>query len=232
MANGKFVSYLRVSTDRQSKSGLGLEAQREAVTQFLNGGNWDLVEEVVEVESGRKNHRPELEKAIRLCNALGATLVVAKFDRLSRDAHFLLGLQKSGVKFVAADNPDVDELTVGFLAIVAENEARAISKRTKDALAAAKARGQVLGAYSKDDKTKFVGRTGTREDCLKAAEGKKAKADETAQKMRQFIQDCGMSPDAPAKALARFLTERGVQTPSGRSTTWQATTVQRMKARW
>ena len=231
MAQGKFISYLRVSTATQGKSGLGLEAQREAVAQYLNGGEWDLVEEVVEVESGRKNQRPALEKAIRLCNAIGATLVVAKFDRLSRDAHFLLGLKKSGVRFVA-DNPDANELTVGILAIVAENEARAISHRTKVALEAAKARGQVLGAYSKDDKTKFVGRTGTREDCLKAAEGKKVKATETAQKMKQFIEDFGMSPDASAKALARFLTERGVQTPSGRSTTWQATTVQRMKARW
>ena len=232
MAEGKFVSYLRVSTASQGKSGLGLEAQREAVTQYLNGGDWDLIEEVIEVESGRKNQRPALQKAIRLCNAIDATLVVAKFDRLSRDAHFLLGLKKSGVRFVAADNPDANELTVGILAIVAENEARAISHRTKVALEAAKARGQVLGAYSKDDKTKFVGRTGTREDCLKAAEGKKAKANEIAQKMKQFIEDCGMSPDAPAKALARFLTERGVATPSGRSTVWQTTTVQRMKARW
>ena len=178
MANGKFISYLRVSTGRQSQSGLGLEAQREAVAQYLNGGDWDLIEEVIEVESGRKNQRPSLEKAIRLCNAVGATLIVAKFDRLSRDAHFLLGLQKSGVKFVAADNPDANELTIGILAIVAENEARAISQRTKAALDAAKARGQVLGAYSKDDKTKFVGRTGTREDCLKAAEGKKTKAND------------------------------------------------------
>ena len=232
MAQGKFVSYLRVSTDKQSKSGLGLEAQREAVAQYLNGGEWDLAQEVIEVESGRKNPRPALDKAIRLCNAIDATLVVAKFDRLSRDAHFLLGLQKAGIKFVAADNPQANELTVGILALVAQNEAQAISSRTKAALQAAKARGQVLGAYSKDDKTKFVGRTGTREDCLKAAEGKKAKADETAQKMKQFIEDCGMSPDAPAKALARFLTERGVQTPSGRSTVWQATTVQRLKARW
>jgi DNA invertase Pin-like site-specific DNA recombinase len=167
MAEGKFVSYLRVSTASQGKSGLGLEAQREAVTQYLNGGDWDLIEEVIEVESGRKNQRPALQKAIRLCNAIDATLVVAKFDRLSRDAHFLLGLKKSGVRFVAADNPDANELTVGILAIVAENEARAISHRTKVALEAAKARGQVLGAYSKDDKTKFVGRTGTREDCLK-----------------------------------------------------------------
>jgi DNA invertase Pin-like site-specific DNA recombinase len=232
MATGKFVSYLRVSTEKQGKSGLGLEAQRAAVSQYLNGGDWELVEEVVEIESGRKNQRPALEKARRLCNAIGATLVVAKFDRLSRDAYFLLGMQKSGVKFVAADNPNVDEITVGILAMVAQQEAKAISQRTKAALAAAKARGQVLGAYAKDDKTKFVGRTGTREDCLKAAAGKKDKADQSAQRIRQFIEDCGMSPEASAKAIARFLTERGVQTPSGRSTTWQATTVQRLKSRW
>ena len=232
MAHGKFVSYLRVSTNKQAQSGLGMEAQREAVAQYLNGGRWDLVQEVIEVESGRKNQRPELERAMRLCNAIGATLIVAKFDRLSRDAHFLLGLKKSGVKFVAADNPDANELTVGILALVAENEARAISDRTKAALAAAKARGQVLGAYSKDDKTKFVGRTGTREDCLKAVEGKKTKATETAKKMKQFIIDCGQSPEASAKSLARFLTEREVTTPSGSSTVWQATSVQRMKVRW
>lgn len=138
----------------------------------------------------------------------------------------------SCIRFFAADNPDANELTVGILALVAENEARAIRDRTKAALAAAKARGQVLGAYAKDDKTKFVGRTGTREDCLKAAAGKKDKADQSAKRIRQFIEDCGMSPDAPAKAIARFLTERGVQTPSGRATTWQATTVQRLKSRW
>lgn len=232
MAHGKFVSYLRVSTSKQGKSGLGLEAQREAVAQHLNGGKWELVQEFVEVESGRKDKRPELEKAIRLCQAVGATLVVAKFDRLSRDAHFLLGLQKDGVKFVAADNPSVNELTVGILALVAETEAKAISARTKAALAAAKARGQQLGAYAKDDKTKFVGRTGTREDCLKAAEGKKDKADKVAAKTYELIKDYGLSPDDPAKAIARFLTSRGIQTPSGRSTVWQATTVQRLKARW
>jgi DNA invertase Pin-like site-specific DNA recombinase len=232
MANGKFVSYLRISTNKQALSGLGMEAQREAVAQYLNGGSWDLVQEVVEVESGRKNKRPELERAIRLCNAIDATLIVARFDRLSRDAHFLIGLKKSGIKFVAADNPDANELTVGILALVAENEARAISDRTKAALAAAKARGQVLGAYSKNDKTKFVGRTGTREDCLKAVVGKQTKANETAVKMRQFLLDCGQSPEASSKSLAKFLTERGVQSPSGRSTVWQVNTVQRLKARW
>lgn len=232
MAHGKFISYMRVSTLKQGKSGLGLEAQREAVSQYLNGGDWELVQEFVEVESGRKNNRPELEKAIRLCQAVGAMLVVAKFDRLSRDAHFLLGLQKAGIKFVAADNPQANELTVGILALVAQNEAEAISTRTKAALAAAKARGQQLGAYSKEDKTKFVGRTGTRNDCLKAAEAKKAKADDVASKVYQLIKDYGFSPDEPASAIARFLTSRGIQTPSGRSTVWQTTTVQRLKARW
>jgi hypothetical protein len=141
-------------------------------------------------------------------------------------------MQKSSVKFVAADNPQANDLTVGILTMVSQEEAKAISTRTKVALQAAKARGQVLGAYSKDDKTKFIGRTGTRDDCLKSAGGKKAKADETALRMHQIMEDFGISPDAPAKVLVRFLTEHYVQTPSGRSTTWQATTVKRVKARW
>ena len=105
---GKFVSYLRVSTKRQGESGLGLEAQRKAVSDFLNGGNWQLVEELVEIESGKHDHnRPALHKALEACKVYGATLVIAKLDRLSRDAHFLLGLQKAGVKFVAAaDMPE------------------------------------------------------------------------------------------------------------------------------
>ena len=152
---------------------------------------------VVEVESGRKNKRPKLAKAIHSCNAIGPSLLVTKMDRLSRDAHFFLGMQKSGVKLVAADNPQANDLTVGILAMVSQEEAKTISTRTKVALQAAKDRGQELGAYSKDDKTKFVRRTRTRDDCLKAAEGKKAKADEIAQRMRQFVEDCGISSDAP-----------------------------------
>ena len=113
------------------------------------------------------------------------------------DAHFFLGMQKSGVKLVAADNPQANDLTVGILAMVSQEEAKTISTRTKVALQAAKDRGQGLGAYSKDDKTKFVRRTRTRDDCLKAAEGKKAKADEIAQRMRQFVEVCGISSDAP-----------------------------------
>jgi DNA invertase Pin-like site-specific DNA recombinase len=145
MAEGKWISYLRVSTSRQSKSGLGLEAQRTSVTDFLNGGQWKLVKEFVEVESGKRADRPQLEAALAACRLHGAKLVIAKLDRLSRDAHFLLGLDKAGVDFVAADMPNANRLTVGIMAMVAEEERRMISARTKAALDAAKRRGVVLG---------------------------------------------------------------------------------------
>src|SRR5918998_5480233 len=145
MAEGRFVSYLPVSTARQGKSGLGLEAQRKAVADYLNGGDWKLVAEVVEVESGKNTDRPKLAEALRLCRVHSATLVIAKLDRLSRDAHFLLGLEKAGVDFVAADMPHANRLTVGIMAMVADEERRMISRRTKDALAAAKGRGVTLG---------------------------------------------------------------------------------------
>src|ERR671912_1996888 len=112
MAEGQFVSYLRVSTDKQGRSGLGLEAQRKAVEDFLDGGRWQLLAEFVEVESGKREDRPKLAEALALCRLHGATLVIAKLDRLSRDAAFLLGLQKAGVRFVAADMPETNELVV------------------------------------------------------------------------------------------------------------------------
>ena len=146
MAEGKWISYLRVSTDRQGKSGLGLEAQRASVADYLNGGHWKLIKEFVEVESGKRaDDRPKLEAAFAACRLHGAKLVIAKIDRLSRDAHFLLGLDKAGVDFVAADMPNANRLTVGIMAMVAEEERRMISARTKAALAAAKARGKKLG---------------------------------------------------------------------------------------
>src|SRR5829696_4030156 len=145
MAEGAFVAYYRVSTERQGKSGLGLDAQRKAVEDFLNGGNWRLVGEFTEVESGKQADRPELAKAFQACRLRRAKLIIAKIDRLSRDAHFLLGLEKAGVDFVAAEIPTANRLTVGILAMVADEERRLISKRTKEALAAAKARGVQLG---------------------------------------------------------------------------------------
>src|SRR3954468_5314792 len=145
MAGGRFVSYLRVSTDKQGRSGLGLEAQRTAVAGFLNGGRWELVAEFVEIETGKRADRPVLAQALATCRLHRAVLVIAKLDRLARDAHFLLGLEKAGVEFVAADMPHANRLTVGIMALVAEEEARATSARTKAALAAAKARGVRLG---------------------------------------------------------------------------------------
>ncbi len=150
MANGKFISYLRVSTARQGASGLGLEAQREAVSRYLNGGNWTLVQELVEVESGKRNDRPEIAEALRLCRLHKATLIIAKLDRLARNLHFISSLMESGVDFVACDFPEANRLTVHILAAVAEHEAAMISARTKAALGAAKARGVALGGLRGD----------------------------------------------------------------------------------
>ncbi len=141
----RFVSYLRVSTVRQGASGLGLEAQRAAVAAHLNGGDWTLLREIVEVESGKRNDRPALAEALRLCRQQKATLVIAKLDRLARNVHFISGLMESGVEFLAVDMPSANRFVVHILAAVAEQEAEAISKRTKAALAAAKERGTVLG---------------------------------------------------------------------------------------
>ena len=147
----KFVAYLRVSKAKQGRSGLGLEAQRESVRQFvINRGGKIIAPECVEVESGKHDkNRPELLKALKRCRVTGATLVVAKLDRLSRNAAFLMTLRDSSVDFVAADMPEANTMTVGVMAVVAQHEREVIGQRTKDALAAAKARGTVLGGKRK-----------------------------------------------------------------------------------
>jgi DNA invertase Pin-like site-specific DNA recombinase len=147
MASGRFISYLRVSTDKQGRSGLGLEAQREAISRYLNGGDWSLIVEVVEIESGKRNDRPKLAEALAACRLHGAVLLIAKIDRLARNAAFLLSLRDAGVEFLAVDMPNANRLTVGIMALVAEDEAERISARTKAALAAAKARGTKLGGF-------------------------------------------------------------------------------------
>jgi DNA invertase Pin-like site-specific DNA recombinase len=148
MAEGRFIAYHRVSTAQQGRSGLGLEAQRQAVADYLDGGAWTLVAEYTEVESGKRADRPELAKALAACRAHRAVLVIAKLDRLSRNAAFLLNLRDAGVEFVAADMPQANRLTVGILAVVAEAEAEMISARTKAALAAAKERRKAAGLPS------------------------------------------------------------------------------------
>jgi DNA invertase Pin-like site-specific DNA recombinase len=136
----RFVAYYRVSTDRQGRSGLGLEAQQKVVQDYLDGGAWEIVAEFVEVESGKRADRPELARALDACRKHKARLVIAKLDRLSRNLAFIATLMDSGVEFVAVDNPHANKLTIHILAAVAEHEREAISERTKAALAAAKAR--------------------------------------------------------------------------------------------
>jgi DNA invertase Pin-like site-specific DNA recombinase len=149
MAEGKFIAYYRVSTQKQGMSGLGLEAQKDAVARFLNGGAWELVAEFQEVETGKGADalakRPQLRAALDACRKQGATLVIGKLDRLARNVHFVSGLMESKVKFVACDMPEANEFTIHIMAAVAEHETKRISQRTKDALAVAKARGAVLG---------------------------------------------------------------------------------------
>ena len=137
------VAYYRVSTERQGQSGLGLDAQRSAVAAYVAGR--DILGEFVEVESGRKDNRPQLATALALCRQKRAVLVIAKVDRLARSVAFISNLMESGVEFIAVDMPQANRLTLHILAAVAEHERELISQRTRAALAAAKARGIKLG---------------------------------------------------------------------------------------
>jgi len=200
---GKFVAYFRVSTDKQGKSGLGLEAQRQAVLQFLDGGQWSLVGEFTEIESGKRNERPELEKALAACKRQKANLVIAKLDRLSRNLAFIATLMDSGVEFIAVDNPHANKLTVHILAAVAQHEREMIAQRTKDALQAAKARGIVLGnprlAAVRD----------------RAVASLKADADRFARNIAPIIREIQSSGVSSHRGIARSLNARGVNTARG-----------------
>jgi len=149
--HGRFISYYRVSTDKQGKSGMGLDAQKAAVADRLNGGHWQIVGEFIEVESGKRAKRPQLDAAIAACKKQKAKLIVAKLDRLSRNVSFLLKLIDSGVEVLFADLPELNGAMGRFMlttmASVAELEAGLISERTKAALKAAKVRGVKLGRH-------------------------------------------------------------------------------------
>jgi DNA invertase Pin-like site-specific DNA recombinase len=218
--NGKFIAYYRVSTVRQGQSGLGLEAQKAAVTAFLNGGNWTLVVEIVEVESGKRNDRPKLAEALRLCRLHKAKLLVAKLDRLSRNVAFVSALMESGVKFQAVDMPDVNEMVVHILASVAQGEAKAISERTRVALQAAKARGKVLGGLRWDITS--VGEQG-RAAALQTRQEKAAKYRED---ILPVIQQKQAEGAVTLKAIADALNMDGTPAPRGGS--WSPVQVSRV----
>lgn len=145
-----FIAYYRVSTDRQGKSGLGLEAQQQAVADHLQRAGGAIVEAFTEIESGKRHQRPQLAAAIAACRKQKATLIIAKLDRLARNVHFISGLMESGVDFIATDNPHANRLMIHLLAAFAEHEREQISQRTKDALAAAKRRGVELGRNGRE----------------------------------------------------------------------------------
>ncbi|HEY1124748.1 MAG TPA: recombinase family protein [Sphingobium sp.] len=220
----KAVAYYRVSTAAQGRSGLGLEAQRSAVEQFCRSRGADMLAEFTEVESGKRNNRPELSKALHHAKVTGATLVIAKLDRLSRNAAFLLQLQDSGAKFVAADMPEASNLTVGILALVAQQEREAISVRTKAALQAAKDRGTKLGNPNGAEALRRAGKGNS------AAVGVlKDTADRHAADLAPVIDQLRSGGILSLPGLARALNERKMETPRGGR--WHPSSVRNLLAR-
>lgn len=203
----RYVAYYRVSTAQQGRSGLGLEAQREAVRLFLDGSAGALAEEFMEVESGKHAARPQLARALDACRLTGAVLVIAKLDRLSRDAHFLLGLEKAGVEFVAADMPNANRLTVRLMAVIAQEEREMISARTKAALAAAKARGRKLGGN----------RGGPKVDSAAGRAARTRAADDYARQVGPIALEASRAAASMRGYghAAAVLTARGIRTPRG-----------------
>jgi DNA invertase Pin-like site-specific DNA recombinase len=229
MAKGKFVSYLRVSTDKQGRSGLGLEAQREAVAAYLNGGRWTLVREFIETESGRRSDRPKLKAALAHAKAIGATLVFAKLDRLTRNVDLLRSLVASDVDLIFCDLPSVPAGAMGrflltSMASVAELEGGLIGERTKAALAAAKARGVRLGNPNGARALR-----GKQTGNAQAVAAIQAAAQSRAENLGAIIHDCWTQNITGIRALAEALNQRGVLTPRGGD--WHPTSVARLLSR-
>jgi DNA invertase Pin-like site-specific DNA recombinase len=224
MAKGSFVAYYRVSTAKQGQSGLGLDAQRQAVADYLNGGRWSLLREFTEIESGKRDNRPQLLAALAYAKATGSTLVIAKLDRLARNVAFIANLMESRTKFVAADMPEANDLTIHVLAAVAEHERKAISQRTKDALAAAKARGMKLGNPNGARALRAAGRGNN--DAVAAV---KANADAHATQVRPIIAAMQAEGITSLHAIAKALNDRGILTARGGA--WYATSVKNLLSR-
>lgn len=207
-----FISYIRVSTDKQGESRLGLQAQQQAVQTYLESTAGRLIGEYVEVESGEKSKRRELEKALRQCKKEKAILVIAKLDRLARRVHFISGLMDSGVEFRAADMPHADRFMLHVYAAMAEEEGRRISLRTQDALRAAKKRGTVLGKAGKQ-----------------LAARNKHDANEFAKLIGPRIEELFQLGLSTRQVCQRLNSDK---LPSYRGGTWHPTTVHRLRQRY
>jgi DNA invertase Pin-like site-specific DNA recombinase len=217
--NDQFIAYYRVSTARQGRSGLGIEAQKQAVQTHLNGAK--LIIEFTEVETGRRNDRPQLAAALAACRVHKAVLVIAKLDRLTRNVAFVSALMDADIQFVAVDFPDANKLTIHILAAVAEHEARMISDRTRAALQAAKVRGTVLGG--------FRGRAGTRTDLTKARAVRSAKANQRALDLASTVEELRLTGANSLWSIAAGLNARGIVAARGGQ--WSASQVRNMIAR-
>jgi DNA invertase Pin-like site-specific DNA recombinase len=215
----RFVSYLRVSTDKQGRSGLGVEAQREAVTRHMARVGGVEVAAFVEVESGKRADRPQLLQALAAARAHGATLLIAKLDRLGRNVHFVSGLMESGVDFVACDMPAANKLTIHIIAAMAEHEAQMISERTRAALAATKARGTILGGYR-------GGPAPTDAHRAKATTAKQMKAANRARDLGPLLATIRSEGHVSLPAMAAALNARGI--PTARGCAWTPTAVRRV----
>ena len=224
MATGQFVAYFRVSTDKQGRSGLGIEAQRAAVMGWLNGGQWELLGEFVEQESGKRHdNRPQLKAALDLCRKRKATLVIAKLDRLTRNAAFLGNLLESGVKFVAVDNANATPLTIRILAAVAQEEREQISNRTKAALQAKKARGALLG-FANPARQGMTAKEAARIRGTRIS----LDADQFAANTLPVIASIKKAGINSLNGIAKALNDRGI--PTARGTSWYASTVRNITA--
>lgn len=203
----RYVAYYRVSTERQGRSGLGLEAQKAAVADFLRTTDSTLHAEFTEVQSGKDNDRPKLAEALKHCKLTRSTLLIAKLDRLSRNASFLLSLRDAGVRFVATDMPDMNETVVGIMAVIAQAERKAISDRTKAALAAAKARGVRLGNPRLQP--------GSKATALAASKAAQHVARARAEDLRDVVEDARAQGRTTLQGIADHMNERGFTTPRG-----------------
>ena len=234
----KFVAYFRVSTDKQGVRGLGMDAQKSCVDAFVQSHNGQVLAAFQEVESGKRNNRPQLEAAITRAKILGATLLIAKLDRLSRDALFLLTLQKAGVDFVACDMPDANNFTIGIMALIAQHEREAISTRTKDALAIVKERVAIHGQKKRPDVKRLGNPNGAaalQRDPAKLKLGHaagtaavKAKAVAWAQERHSFLVELQAEGIVSANAQAKALNARNVLTARGGK--WTARSIINLRA--
>jgi DNA invertase Pin-like site-specific DNA recombinase len=211
----KYVAYYRVSTQKQGKSGLGLDAQRKMVTDFVTNHGGEIVAEFTEIESGRREDRPELMKAMKHATLVGGRLLVGKLDRLSRDLHFITSLQKSRIDFVVADLPGCDSFTINIYGSLAQREREMIASRTKAGLAAAKARGIKLG-------TNNLNREVVKEASAKGVRIRQQNADSFASRVRPTIEAL-LSRGMSLRGVAAELEKLGVQTARGG--VWTATAV-------